>query len=607
MSYLDENLNCLKENRQNLYKFIKKYIEEKDYDFSRFRTVEAKNGQKVIEMIIEKKWVRLNSIYNPKIQAEKWAKKIEFKNLDESIIMFGLADGAYAMALLKKMNEDTIMIVEEPDRDLFFYCLNEFDMKKIISDKRIYLSIDRINDYEFSYALTDIISAMMMSSMIVCIYPNMDKIYKEKAEKFKENIIHIFRESKSKYLNSLLFENSEMNNTLKNLHFINGSSFSTDFIGKIPTDIPFIVVAAGPSLDKNVDELKRAEGKAFIMATDRAVACLVEHNINFDAIITLDSAKDVKYLSDSRCLKYPIFTGLDCQNGMLELNKGRKIWIFTSAFLIRLSKIHDIDIKTFSVGGSVATAAFNVARMMKSEHIVLIGQDLAYSGNASHAGGVSEENKFNDCDEYVEGIDGNKVKTRLDWIRYLKWFEKTIKGLEDGIEVIDATEGGAKIAGTKIMKLSEVIDKYCKKEFCFADIVKNTKPSFSERQYLAVREDLIHMEKELDIIKYSAQRGIEASNMILDGLEKEINFDKENCIMVIKNMNIIIEEQLVYFLIKNYIRSYSYDIMKTANCLDEDEDENLKKTCMLSRNMYEIIIAAVKDITPKLHKALKKV
>lgn len=31
----------------------------------------------------------------------------------------------------------------------------------------------------------------------------------------------------------------------------------------------------------------------------------------------------------------------------------------------------------------------------------------------------------------------------------------------ENINVIDATEGGAKISGTRIMKLTEAIDKYC--------------------------------------------------------------------------------------------------------------------------------------------------
>ena len=47
------------------------------------------------------------------------------------------------------------------------------------------------------------------------------------------------------------------------------------------------------------------------------------------------------------------------------------------------------DFPNYNVGGSVATAAFNVCLLLKFNRIILIGQDLAYSGDVTHAGGVT--------------------------------------------------------------------------------------------------------------------------------------------------------------------------------------------------------------------------
>ena len=52
---------------------------------------------------------------------------------------------------------------------------------------------------------------------------------------------------------------------------------------------------------------------------------------------------------------------------------------------------------------------------------------------------------------------------------------------EGKMEVINATEAGAKIEGTKIMTLQEAVDTYCQKEYSVANIFEEVEPIFSER------------------------------------------------------------------------------------------------------------------------------
>ena len=62
----------------------------------------------------------------------------------------------------------------------------------------------------------------------------------------------------------------------------------------------------------------------------------------------------------------------------------------------------------------------------------MIGQDLAYQGEATHAGGIESKGINNNIGyEMIEGIDGGQVRTRSDWLAYLKWFENAKQVAEE--------------------------------------------------------------------------------------------------------------------------------------------------------------------------------
>ena len=49
-----------------------------------------------------------------------------------------------------------------------------------------------------------------------------------------------------------------INNTLMNFKHLCNCNIAKDLYGKFDKDVPAIIVAAGPSLDKNIDDLKQA-------------------------------------------------------------------------------------------------------------------------------------------------------------------------------------------------------------------------------------------------------------------------------------------------------------------------------------------------------------
>jgi len=263
----------------------------------------------------------------------------------------------------------------------------------------------------------------------------------------------------------------------------------------------------------------------------------------------------------------------------------------------------------YNSGGSVATAAFSVCLSMNFKNIVFIGQDLAYNGESTHAGGVvkniiGEKNGK----KQVDGIDGGKVWSRYDWLIYLEWLENSIRDIKD-INVIDATEGGALIHGSKVMKLSEVIDEYCKEEFSFSSLLENMPYTFTGDEYNKVKEEILHLKREFVDIKNKSKEGIKVAKR----LGKSINNNNNGTISESKDwkkvnkINKFLEKQAAYDILDVYISNIVAGDLVTINNLSEDEDENMKKTLKISLAIYKALIKAVDNLTPVLEETLEQI
>ena len=65
----------------------------------------------------------------------------------------------------------------------------------------------------------------------------------------------------------------------------------------IPREMPAIIVSAGPSLNENIEELKKAKNKAFIIAVDTAMKPLLRNGIIPDMYAIIDGTKPLELVA----------------------------------------------------------------------------------------------------------------------------------------------------------------------------------------------------------------------------------------------------------------------------------------------------------------------
>lgn len=144
--------------------------------------------------------------------------------------------------------------------------------------------------------------------------------------------------------------------------------------------MPMIIVAPGPSLAKNVDQLRALKGKAIICALSHSLKAVLAAGVEPDFVMTVDP-QDVGYH----------FEGCDL-GGSCLLNAATvhpSLFELPAQRMLTLSANCAVDDWLFDAvgesalvpgGGSVATSAFSLALRWQCDPIVFVGLDLSFPG-----------------------------------------------------------------------------------------------------------------------------------------------------------------------------------------------------------------------------------
>lgn len=589
MNYFESNMAVIKQYQDGLYEKVIKIAQNyKEASSVTVMSDQALNGEKFLLVQKGNVLYRLNSSYSPANEAEKWVKQYSFTKYNAVISMFGLGSGVFARELIKNKGENDALIIYEPSIDIFLHVLQNYDISDILAHEKTFLCVEEINEYDFHKALRMFVNITNIKSQIKCTHPFYQDLFPEKA-------IYYWSEIKDNYIHELLNINTErvfgkrfIINSLYNSRYIKDSIRLNDLKEVINPEIPAIIVAAGPSVMYNLEELKKAKKRAYIFVVDRILDYILDSGIEPDFIATVDPIKPIEYFTKRTDVTAPLLCELVANWEVLDRHKGKKIIYNCKPFFQHMYSSQNKEAPVISIGGSVATAAFSACVNMGFKRIVLVGQDLAYDGDLTHAGGIAENSVKQDI--FVEGINGEKVRSRHDWYEFLNWFKDTIKSNPD-IEVIDTKTKGAKIEGTKLMSLKDVLDIYGVDRHD-SKLIDDNFRTFTDEEMDSIRKFFRDAYEELNTLKKKAKEAIQICedqigyymNNMTDSNFSESNFSK------LSKINEYIENQPVYYLIDTFITSETVQQITDMYSFTDDEIRNKIDTLEKSLAIFKAIV-----------------
>lgn len=593
-------MESIKTYKPSLYEMllnVEKYIVSNQLE--QITTEEAWNGEYVTYVIKDSKQFRLTSSYNPKHEAKKWVEQYKFINSNTIITLFGFGTGSFVREIINNRGENDILFIYEPSLQLFKHVMEHYDITDIISAINVVLAFEGMNDFEFHNLLQNVTNITNLTTQIHCSHPYYETMFPESGIKYwkelKDNKIHTqININTEKALGRFIIENS-----LYNIRFLKDSIRLDDMKRAINVNIPAVIISAGPSLKKCVNDLKSMKGKAYILAVDTIVDFIMKEGIIPDYIVTIDPVKNIKYFGD-RELDMPLLCEMASNKQVLELHKGKKVFYSCIPYLENLYRETGKEPPTLYTGASVATAAFSACIQLGFKRIILVGQDLAYEGESSHAYGIAKYS-FEIKELMVEGVKGNQVKSRLDWYEFIIWFQDMI-ALYPDIEVIDAKDNGAKIKGTKVMSLNDAINHYCTTTYDLRNAESHKYFLFNDEDMDQVRLFLDKSSEDLFLLKKKAKEGIELcetqirlyNRYHMDTSETIKNYEK------LSKINKVIGELPVYSLLEPYITASSTQQLSEIYTFTDDDEHNKIATYQRTKSVLAAIVEGVDYVKPLL-------
>ena len=211
----------------------------------------------------------------------------------------------------------------------------------------------------------------------------------------------------------------------------------------------WMVIGAGPSVDEQIQFIKDSRSEYKIVAVTTIYKRLLDEGINPDVIVALDpqgrTYNHMKDVDDSKAL---MCISATANWRFARYYRGDKCLVMPTGNGMIEEYCSVRNIEMWDVGSTVTEMAIEVAFKLGATEIALIGADLAYPGEKTHASGTMDETIVKqDGLLTIPSVDGGMVRTSKHFNYYREEIERKILRMSN-VRIINYSNNGAFIKGT---------------------------------------------------------------------------------------------------------------------------------------------------------------
>lgn len=587
MAPFNKNLEMIERYRPELLPLLKHPIST-----SHLTIVPTKSG--AAQLLVKRpsgETLALHDQDNPLIPIQHTAAQIS-QTLKGVTVMLGFELGYLAKLLCHRLPENTAIIFYEADPAIFLMALNIVDLSDVLSHPRVAIHIGPEVSLQKSCAtFLDRYGGPLQTTAYGPSLQVAPSLYEEKIHRELSQVSPILNSEQQvvEWDGTLLTENV-MENLPQVIQTPSAASLHNAFEG-----IPAILVAAGPSLEKNVKHLQTAKGQTIIIAADTALKYLLAQEVIPNIVVSVDphpgtiqKYSDVTIPEAVTLLFHPA-----TNHQVVNTFPGPKLTMEISLPPYEWLQHHWAPQQRFDHEATCQIqVGFNFAAWMGCNPLVLVGHDLCFTNGRLHVpsgGYLSQENEARMANQgtSVTDRDGKPVKTNPTLTFDKRVLEKKIRDYSG--TVINATEGGLLIEGAMSSPLVDVLTTYKHRESldwlsaiqCLHE--RHTVPDWS-----ALRRDTRNRLRDVFQIERTAQQVCQLLHEMKEygqeSLDSNPNLLKlsEQVEQLTKEMPLYTQAQSLLCGMNHHIRKH---LQQDTNAFEQETDPMVKTERQIHRGL----------------------
>lgn len=535
---LIDNINFLRGNYRDVLDEVKKYEDNIDPSIE---VLEAKNGSPTLQITTDGQVQYLHSKYDPIQEAKRLVSQYTEVEKYKHVFFYGIGLGYHIDAFLEVFPHVTYTLYE-PKPTIFQYFLKT----KLLTDlpkhtlKNLFLESSTADSLQFFHQFANTIN----ENILFVALPSYERIFQTQFKEFTVKFKEIINNKRVQFRTNVAFEKRWTINSMINFpEVIETSNVLTDMDTQNFANKPVLLVAAGPSLAEEIENLRyiKENKLAYIFSVGSAINTLIEYGIYPHAACTYDPSElnqvVFKKLKEQKIDSIPLFFGSSVGYETLENYLGPKLHILSNQDTVSsyyLNHVEGIELERINDAPSIAVFMLQLLYKLDCNPIILVGQNLAYKNNFRYSKGIEYEHVTSSISEQeleatikVESVDGLEILTSPSYNRMRQQLEMYINNFKH-VEVINTTTGGANITGTTYIPLTELMKSRLKEPCVDESYYKNCRSNY-DIEY--IRQQQMTMDSQLKSLEVT----IEQLGKLLQDMEKQIERKSEEQLVKLFN------------------------------------------------------------------------
>ena len=380
------------------------------------------------------------------------------------IVIYGLGLGYILDEVYTRYNSR--IVVYEPDLQVLRFVMENVDLSHILSDPRVYISnvceecCSKIAEHYLSHDKIDILYlknyGLIKPKELILLSNMLFNTCKSKVSDI--NTIKIISKAWSKNI----INNINNYKKIRPLYTLDNSV----------TCGTALVLAAGPSLLDNINQIKANRNKFTIFAISKTLTTLQENGIIPDFAIFSDAINhaDLNSLNNDFISNTKIIADIK-SDSIISSKKWKDVFFYFANNTDFINKLANKDLlKTYPAVGTSTINALMCASQLGFKKIAVCGFDLAFKDNIAYCDNTSlilKENKaqinnYNIDTTLVKSITGDMIRTRVDYANFIPQCENNLRLISADTEIYNITDFGAYIRGMTYTVFQRIIpDEIC--------------------------------------------------------------------------------------------------------------------------------------------------